>query len=164
LIYSPCPLQIAVAAVCLCGCIRRSTTMHADAGRSSYHSHPPASVIPILQIFGYQGSGFHWCRDGVFRCCFPGYEGSTVRMCGLRVIVPWRRSSGGHSGLQRLWFRRGTLLVTPARVSTTCFFSPLPSGQGSGVMCRVRLLLFGDSLVWWCTLRYIMYLLLLLLK
>jgi hypothetical protein len=76
------------------------------------------------------------------------------------MVEELRRAVRACSGLR---FCRGTSLVTTAQLSTTCFVLLSRVVGGGGVVCRVCLFLFG-SLSVWCSLRRVMYQLLLLLK
>jgi hypothetical protein len=110
-------------------------------------------------------SGFPLCRDGVFRCCSldPRDRWPCVRLEG---DSPMGRSARWLLGLaagrgfvaaHRWWQRR----VCWRLVS---FSSPKWSGWWCVVSCRVHLFFVRGFVVWWCSLRRVMYQLLLFLK
>jgi hypothetical protein len=71
------------------------------------------AVKPLLFV---RSCWLCWCCDGCFFLCEAGVRGLTV-VCerGSRLFTLWRRSSSGHSGLQRPVVWRSTAVASSAQ-------------------------------------------------
>jgi len=68
-------------------------------------------------------------------------------VCGLRVLVPWWRSSGSRSGLQRAAFLVWHSVGDDGAFFDSFLSAPLPGGGGGVALCCVRLFV-------WCGVRF----------